>query len=1141
MACAVLLLARRPLLGNSCLCGVRGCVVARVISGVQCEGAMLLGADFKNALKSRKKYVEANDEGGEGQGTGTNKANQIAAAAGIMGFTDKSPTGFCGLANQGATCYLNSLLQSLFLLTEFRAALYAWEYRPAEHGDEDRNVARQLQRLFAYLQKSDRCCVTTDALTRSFGWTTGEQFQQQDVQECSAVIMDYLSRLAVGSPLGAHLHEHTGSTNRILRCQCGAERCREEAFRDLQLDVRDSSTGSPIGSVDRALAAYCATEIIEGVSCETCGEQRDHDKLLRFSQLPLYLPLVLKRFEMNWNTGQRMKISDWMSVPPRLDLASLVQLAGGEQTGETVYHLKSVLMHTGGAYGGHYFCYQQTAGEGSPWCKFNDASVTELAEDEIAAAFSQVEPEPSPDQVPAPPTPPDGEESTAGDEAVATAAGAIQAAWKRKHGRASGKKPAQPAVGKCAYMLIYVRADGVRRAPENPAPPADLAEAVEADNAKYRQLKDEWKEEQRWLRFKLRHPSGIAGDELEIRILREHTAGDLLDSVRERLACTNAREDCRLRVVHRQSQSLLDPLTGADGDATVLDSLVKPKSAPPSIALETKDPGGSFPEFKPGSTPIYLQRLADNGDTTNVTSVAVPKPATIGGLRKLVANHLQCHSSAARLIVLTRTEDQVTGFRELPSADDFLTLSSQDLAIGSQVVVEDAEAVDLSGRSALCHFDKLVNRLEIAYRVLPNGTSGVVEIDGREALLALKQRVAAECVEVAAWTSGEDIDPCAVFKIRLGDRFGGTGKEIKDLDQHVGAAGFSSLNNLVIEQGRPLNGNEFSITLRLEPSPSEGIPPSAAGGSSQDSSPAGPPPPPPPAGGPSAPTSGGSAKDLFGRGISAVVSQHEEVGELKQRAVSLASDAGVVIQKDCLRLRLSQNGGKLGAVLVDGVPIADALPKGKRLHDGLCIAIQPTVEPETFTRSHLLVRVQEWLPDKTQLGPPPRELAVESGVTSTADLQRTLAAWIDATGEGSDPCPPEAIKFLKPFGFQIRDPQSLPLLWHTKTQPAAESHVTEGALNLRAGDLLLYKDSRTPEQIEPPAVDESKESDSSASGARPEAPGFRILTPSEQIEAERQAAMTRTPDAQNAKGAQTVDAAKEASLGSSAMQRTKSV
>lgn len=34
---------------------------------------------------------------------------------------------YLGLSNQGATCYMNSLLQTLFMTPEFRKALYSWQ------------------------------------------------------------------------------------------------------------------------------------------------------------------------------------------------------------------------------------------------------------------------------------------------------------------------------------------------------------------------------------------------------------------------------------------------------------------------------------------------------------------------------------------------------------------------------------------------------------------------------------------------------------------------------------------------------------------------------------------------------------------------------------------------------------------------------------------------------------------------------------------------------------------------------------------------------------------------------------------------------------------------------------------------------
>ncbi len=66
----------------------------------------------------------------------------------------------------GATCYLNSLLQALYMTPPFRAALYAWHYDPAVHGDEARCLPRALQKLFARLQCSDRGAVRTQELTK---------------------------------------------------------------------------------------------------------------------------------------------------------------------------------------------------------------------------------------------------------------------------------------------------------------------------------------------------------------------------------------------------------------------------------------------------------------------------------------------------------------------------------------------------------------------------------------------------------------------------------------------------------------------------------------------------------------------------------------------------------------------------------------------------------------------------------------------------------------------------------------------------------------------------------------------------------------------------------------------------------------
>jgi hypothetical protein len=83
-------------------------------------------AGLKEALAARKAFVDEASESAEGVGMGSVSGVTGPRASRFYGqsFVDKSSTGLTGLVNQGATCYLNSLLQMLFMTPDFRSALF---------------------------------------------------------------------------------------------------------------------------------------------------------------------------------------------------------------------------------------------------------------------------------------------------------------------------------------------------------------------------------------------------------------------------------------------------------------------------------------------------------------------------------------------------------------------------------------------------------------------------------------------------------------------------------------------------------------------------------------------------------------------------------------------------------------------------------------------------------------------------------------------------------------------------------------------------------------------------------------------------------------------------------------------------------
>ncbi|KAF5005389.1 hypothetical protein FDECE_8153 [Fusarium decemcellulare] len=291
-------------------------------------------------------------------------------------YDSKKETGFVGLKNQGATCYLNSLLQSLYFTNKFRKAIYGI---PTDSDPSMNNSAYTLQRLFYQLQTSDQA-VGTNELTKSFGWDTRHIFEQQDVQEFSRKLMERMEEKMKGTKAQNVLPEmFSGKIKTYISCiNVDYESSRIEDFWDIQLNVSGNK------NVLESFQDYIQVEKMDGENQYFAGDEhklQDANKGVIFTSFPDVLHLQLKRFEYDIQRDMMMKINDRYEFPDVFDAAPYLSEDADKSVSWT-YQLHSVLVHSGDLNAGHYYAFLKPEQDG--WFyKYDDDKVTKATMREV--------------------------------------------------------------------------------------------------------------------------------------------------------------------------------------------------------------------------------------------------------------------------------------------------------------------------------------------------------------------------------------------------------------------------------------------------------------------------------------------------------------------------------------------------------------------------------------------------------------------------------------------------------------------------------------------------------------------------------------------------------------------------------------
>ena len=347
---------------------------------------------------------------------------------------------YTGLENFGTTCYVNSVLQSLYFCSPFRRKLFEYHTSVINAetkvgGEMPSGVKRGdalLVHLVGLFQAIARC-------KTSQGYVSPRKFTKKlrvqnamfdnddhhdaheflnyllnDISECvqhdkaqarkRSKKADATGRGEVGGGSSINktwIDEIFGgvvrSKMKCLTCECVTT--NDQAVLDVSVETSEDST------LSECLLRSTDKEYMQGrdkAFCEHCNSLQEAERSMHLVEAPNVLAVHLKRFKFLEEMQRHTKLRHRVQFPDTMDLRCPDEnerrrrgedgtKVGEEEVGEIVtrYRLRSVIAHIGsGSMHGHYVAMVR---KNNRWVLFDDEEVDPVGEDAVKLCYGSGE------------------------------------------------------------------------------------------------------------------------------------------------------------------------------------------------------------------------------------------------------------------------------------------------------------------------------------------------------------------------------------------------------------------------------------------------------------------------------------------------------------------------------------------------------------------------------------------------------------------------------------------------------------------------------------------------------------------------------------------------------------------------------